>query len=287
MTRPVTLGKTRLPLVMVGIGMAIASASGQSSIDRLEYKIFRNLATPGCRDAAILIQDKHFNKNDILDLWTGLKNEHGFDEPIVQILVSSRQETLTSAFSHLFAAPGSDEGAYSRALLKHQSTLKNINQSRIRVARIFASPWGTVLDIRQGEHFQRFRLAGSENAWPKATAGARQFEILHLSISGRQKDGGEVEDGFVSIFVEGEAPFSLAAMRTLTKRLSSVAKFSFLSVNLRTDPWFIGTDNYPLMPFFKAQIPTFDPAKIMFSSAMSCTVTPKGNIRCGGDNLEP
>lgn len=287
MIRTIAQGQIRVRLAVVVIGMAIALAFGQTTTYRPEYKIFRNLATTGCRDAAILIQDKQFNKHDILDLWTVLKDKHGFTEPIMQILISPRQDALTSAFSHFFIVPDSDEGAYSRALLKHQSTLKNIDHSRIRVARIFASPWGTVLDIRQGEHFQRFRLAGSENAWPKATAGSRAFEILHLSISGRQKDGGAVEGGFVNIFVEGKAPFSLAAVRSLTMKFSKVEKSAFLSVNIRTDPWFLGRGEYPLVPFFKTNTPTFDPAKIMFASAVSCTVNPKGNIRCGGDNLEP
>lgn len=287
MIRSIAQRQIRLRLVMIGLGIAFASALGQTPRDRLDFKIFRNLATSGCRDAGVLVQEKHFNKKHILEMLTLLKNKHGFDEPIMQIFISPRQEALTSAFSHFFVVPDSDEGAYSRALLKHHSTLNNIDYSKIYVARILASPWGTVLDIRQGELFQRFSLVGGENAWPKVTARTKEFEILHLSISGRQKDGGEVEGGFVTIFGEGTVPFSLAAVRTLTMKFAGVEKSAFLSVNIRSDPWFLGTDNYPLVPFFKTSIPTFDPAKIMFSSAVSCTVNPKGRTRCGGDNLEP
>jgi hypothetical protein len=251
-------------------------------------EIIRDMRTAGAREAAILISPDSFDEKSLRALWGELQKKYGFSDPLVQVLVSPDRRTLVGAFSHQFPEHGSDEASVVRALTDYGLRVSGVRMDGIRIARISASPWGAVLDIRSGSALTRTILSEGPTTWPQIPGTGGNLRFLHMRIEGRSEQSRDLPSmQSINLYLSSKARPSAASAQKLLQRFSGILKGASVSVVIRTDPWFAEDVSYPLLPLFESSRPTFHVGQYILGPSLRCGIGPRGVITCSGKAFSP
>jgi hypothetical protein len=253
--------------VMVLLGVANCALFSQ------ELMLMNNTG-PGVTDRLIVLNRpwRHADAESVLRQFFDEMHRQG---GLYRLTVVPLKEDAYLSLIH-----GNDVASYEYTTAE----IQRLGLPRGPVGQVLGVGGSAIMMFREGQSVSKQVLGGMRDPTVLAARG-RAFRLLAFWLTISRQNNPTLYG--LTLFAKCDRPLSIAAVFALTEQLARLVRLRSLTVQVRTDDWFIESPGFPAVYPFSTD--TRPPIEGVFRRApnVSCYWTEEIGAKCGGLSFRP
>lgn len=233
---------------------------------------------PKIVNRVIIVPKVEFNIDHVRRLAQQFLNgQDGAAASILRLLMVPDETSRASNFIH--GLPG----------VSYTSTVDLIRQAgglpKGPLARLFAMSGAAKLSyVDQGDLAEELLTGTADPTILRDNSYTYEFLHFTMTEAGAALRGDKL---FLDVYLKASPRVSVSSSVRVFDTLREITKVQNLTVHVRSDAWFMGDPEYPLVPAFTRPLIVPNELEYKIAPQLDCSVVRGRGVRCAGQNFAP
>jgi hypothetical protein len=242
--------------------VAISLASGQ---------IVRDQRGSGIVDRGVVVSN--FSREEVKRMAQDFLQSEAKDTSIARLLIAPDQPTLLANYYH-----GTLHNTYESTVAE----IEHAGMPKGPMARVLAIRGRAKLSYLEKGVLTEEMLFGSSDP-TIFRDGNYSYELLHFVLTQSHLRGNPY---FLTLYLKASPSVSITSLSRIYSALHQLTTIDELRIEIRRDPWFLETQQYPAVPVFTRPLEIPNSVHYIIGPAVSCSLMDR-KFNCAGRNFGP